>query len=365
MIRCSRCRREASIDLIVCPHCGRNLAPAGPRWALWIPLALILALVAYRGWYRLPIEKAKEQAVAAQSRLSNLMKLPELGTPTAATVVSRNPATPTPSPTRTSTATATRPPSATPSPAPTATTGAREYVVQAGDSLALIGQKLDIPWETIAAFNGLTGYSMLQPGDKLKVPTPTPAPTRATATVALTATPTQAISPTPAATGTPSAQPPSSGTALATAAPTSAATPTAVLATAPAMPATATARPLPTSTPTPALAVLTLINPGNGSNYDGENAQIMLEWQNKDYLPAGAVYRVTIRWVEKGTPMSSVQDTTAPSCRAPLWLWGKADQPSRQYTWSVQIVQLATDGKGGERVIELNPPSEVRTLYWK
>jgi hypothetical protein len=140
-----------------------------------------------------------------------------------------------------------------------------------------------------------------------------------------------------------------------------------------ATPPTATPRPLPTVTPTPAptntpaplLAVLTLINPGDGSNYEGENAQIMLEWQNKDYLPAGAVYRVTILWTEKGTPMSNPQDTTATSSRAPLWLWGKADQPSRQYTWSVQIVQLATDGKGGERVIEINPPTEKRVFYWQ
>jgi hypothetical protein len=90
-----------------------------------------------------------------------------------------------------------------------------------------------------------------------------------------------------------------------------------------------------------------------------------LQWQNKDYLPVGAVYRVTFQWINKGAPMIHHQDTTATSIRAPLWLWGEADQPARQYFWSVQIVQLTTDGKGGERVIPLNPPSEKRTFYWK
>ncbi len=351
-----------SVDLTVCPHCGRSLVPAGPRWALWIPLALILVVVVYRGWYRLPVEKAKEQAVAAQARLSSLVQLPELATPTAAVVAARSPVTPTPSPTptgaRTSTATSTRPPS--PAPTATATAGPREYVVQAGDSLALIGQTLDIPWETIAALNGLTAFSMLQPGDKLKVPTPTPAPARATATAEPTATATamtpatRDISLTPTVATTPTASPTIAATE-ATQSPT--ATPRPL--------PTATPRPAPTNTPAPLLAVLALINPGDGSNYEGENAQIMLQWQNTDYLPAGAVYRVTMQWIEKGTPMSNTQDTTATSSRAPLWLWGKADQPSRKYTWSVQIVQLATDGKGGERVIELNPPSEKRVFYWK
>jgi LysM repeat protein len=355
-IRCAHCRNHASVDLTVCPYCGRSLVPAGPRWALWIPLALILAVVVNRGWYRLPVEKAKEQAVAAQARLSNLVQFPELATPTAAVVADHIPATPTPSPTRISTATATRPPSATPSPTPTVTASpaAGEYVVQAGDSLALIGQKLDIPWETIAAINGLTAFSMLQPGDKLRVPTPTPAPTRATATAAMTAA-TRDISLTPTVATAPAASP-------------------TIVATAATQSPTATPRPLPTVTPTsaptntpaPLLATLIMLNPGNGSSYEGDKTEIMLQWQNKDYLPAGAVYRVTILWTESGTPMSNHQDTTITSSRVPLWLWGLADQQQgRQYTWSVQIVQLATDGKGGERVIELNPPSEKRVFYWK
>ncbi len=354
-IRCAHCRGRVSVDLTVCPHCGRSLVPAGPRWALWIPLTLVLATAAYWGWNRLPVEEAKGRVVAAQARLSGLVQLPELATPAPTATAGRIPATPTPSPTRTPTAPPTRPPSSTPSTAPTATAtgGANEYVVQAGDSLALIGQKLDIPWETIAALNGLTSYSMLQPGDKLRVPTPTPAPTRATATAGVTATASRDLSPTPTVAATP--------TIPATVPTTEATLPTATPRPLP----TVTATPAPTNTPAPLLAALIIVNPGDGSSYN-EKSEITLQWQNKDYLPAGAVYRVTILWTNRGAPMSDFEYATATSIRAPLWLWGEADQlDGRKYTWSVQIVQLATDGKGGERIIELNPPTEKRVFYWR
>jgi len=282
-------------------------------------------------------------------------------------------AAPTPLPTRTPTATPTRPPSATPAPTPTATAtgGLREYVVQSGDSLALIGEKLDLSWQTIAALNGLTAYSMLQPGDKLRLPTLTPAPaptatpTRATVTAAPgTARPTAIVTPTIA----PETPTPTPTVAAATPTPAAADTPAAAAPTATPRPLptfTYTPLPSPTASPAPALAALILINPGDGSSYDGNSAQIELIWQNKDYLPTGAVYRVTIQWINKGAPMTDYQNTTATSIRAPLWLWGEADQPGRQYTWSVQIVQLTTDGKGGERIIPLSLPSEQRKLYWK
>jgi LysM repeat protein len=332
---------------------------------LWIPLALLIAFAAYWGYERLPIERVLEEGAAvAQAQLSDMVPLPEIAAAMAAPTQAVATATPTrvaptPAPTRTPTATPTRPPSATPAPTPTATAtgGAREYVVQSGDSLALIGEKLDLSWQTIATLNGLTAYSMLQPGDKLRLPTLTPAPTRATATA------------------TPGTVRPTAAAATATATATETATPAVAAATAVASPtpvaATATPRPSPTLTPTPTktpaplLATLILINPGDGSSYEGQGAQIELQWQNKDYLPTGAIYRVTLQWLNKGTMMTDRQDTTATSIRAPLWLWGEADQPGRQYTWSVQMVQLATDGKGGERIIPLNPPSEKRTFYWK
>ncbi len=373
-IHCARCRGRATLEMAVCPHCGRNLVPAGPRWALWIPLALILAFAAYWGYERLPIERVMQGAAAAQAQLSDMVPLPEIAAAMAAPTQAVATATPTraapsPSPTRTSTATPTRPPSATPAPTPTATAtgGAREYVVQSGDSLALIGEKLDLSWQTIATLNGLTAYSMLQPGDKLRLPTVTPAPTRATATATRgTARPTEAAAtatPTPAAA---TASPAPTATAVNSPTPAAAtATPRTLptLTYTPIPPPTST--PTPTNTPAPLLAAVLLGNPGDGASYEGNNAQIELQWQNKDYLPASAVYRVTLQWDNKGAPMTHPVDTLATSIRAPLWLWGEADQPARRYTWSVQILQLTTDGKGGVRVIPLSPPSERRTFYWK
>jgi LysM repeat protein len=350
---------------------------------LWIPLALILAFAAYWGYERLPIERVLEQGAAvAQAQLSGMAPLPEIAAAMAASTQAVATVTPTrtpppPAPTRTPTATPTRPPTATPTVTPTATAtgGAREYIVQSGDSLALIGQKLDLEWQTIATLNGLTAYSMLQPGDKLRLPTLTPAPARATATATRgTVRPTEAAA---AATATASATPTRAAetasptaTVAATASPSATAaviaSPTTIAATATTRPSpTATPTPPPTKTPAPLLAALILVNPGDGSSYDGQNAQIELQWQNKEYLPTGAIYRVTVQWLNKGAMMTDRQDTTATSIRAPLWLWGEADQPGRQYTWSVQMVQLATDGKGGERIIPLNPPSEKRTFYWK
>ena len=160
-IRCARCGSRASVEMAVCPHCGRNLVPAGPRWALWIPLALIVAFAAYWGWGKLPMQQVKQEAAAAQAKLSNLVQIPELATPTATptqgSLVTRSTqlsstATWTPTPTQT------RPPAATATPAPSATptSGPAEYVVVSGDSLALIGDKLDLPWQRSPRSTGST-----------------------------------------------------------------------------------------------------------------------------------------------------------------------------------------------------------------
>ncbi len=82
-------------------------------------------------------------------------------------------------------------------------------------------------------------------------------------------------------------------------------------------------------------------------------------------MPAGAGYRVSIQWIEGGEPMEyGVPVTTATTIRMPGWLFGKADQPERKYTWAVRIVQPTTDGQGREKDLLLSPSSETRVLYW-
>lgn len=367
-IRCAHCRGRAQADMTVCPHCGRNLVPAGPRWALWLPLAALLAFLAYRGLDRLPIAQLSREAEAVQAQLAGLIQLPptpgpEIALTQGAVLARAVQVTPVPSLTPTPTVTPTRTPSATPAPTatPTATAVALEYEVQPGDSLALIGEKLGVPWQTIAALNNLGAFSMIRPGDKLRLPTPTPAPTRNTPTPTAAATRAATPTMTVAATTTVAA------TGAATPSPTAQPSPTATVAE---RPPTATPRPLPTATPiptatpAPALPAPILVNPGNQAAYSGDAAQIVLEWQMRDGLPRGAVYRLTIAWTEKGAPITWSWDTTATSLRVASWLWQRADQPARQYTWWVQVVQLTTDGKGGQLEIPLSPPSEKREFYW-
>jgi LysM repeat protein len=373
--------------MAVCPHCGRNLVPAGPRWALWIPLALIVAFAAYWGWGKLPVQQVKQKAAAAQAKLSGLVQIPELATPTATptqgNLIARS-VQPSPTATRTPTPTPTRSPSATASPAPSATptSGPAEYVVVPGDSLGLIGDKLDLPWQTIAAINGINQNTMIRPGDKLKLPTSTPAPTRPPATAApATAAPataaaaattaTSSAGPTlaasPEATATPTAAPTSTPTSAPTAPPTAPPAATASPPTATPRPTATpapTPTPAPTNTPVPSISVPVLLMPGDRNSSTGERTSIILQWQTRENLPLGTVYRVTIADTEQGVPATRTFDWKATSFPVPPWLWGKADQPARQYQWFVQVVQLATDGKGGERVIELSPPSETRTFFW-
>ncbi len=48
MVRCRRCRHRASSNLVLCPHCGRELQPATSRWLTWgLPLLAFLLLCGF------------------------------------------------------------------------------------------------------------------------------------------------------------------------------------------------------------------------------------------------------------------------------------------------------------------------------
>jgi LysM repeat protein len=211
-------------------------------------------------------------------------------------------------------------PGGNPAPAPTSAPAEAPttYTVKSGDSLSAIATRFGITWQALAQANGLTGSSRLNVGQKLIIPS-----TGGSSQVAPSSTPAQvAVAPT----GTPTAAP--------TAAP-------------------------------PQLPGPVLVSPGDQTPYSGASAYIELVWEQSADLPAGAQYQVLLRWSEGGAPMEySDMRTTAKSIRMPLWLYGKADQPSRQYTWSVRVVQSVTDGQGGQKDILLSPSSASRVLYW-
>jgi hypothetical protein len=186
--------------------------------------------------------------------------------------------------------------------------------VQAGDTLAVIGARLGIPWETIAAANGLTANSMLQIGQVLVVP---------------------GSGATPRPTNTPASVP------------------------------TATESPAPTEA-APAYAAPALTTPGDNTPYSGDRVQIAFGWQPVPGLPSDAQYQVEFRWTSGGAAASAYVRVPASSTgtAVPGWIYLQADQPARKYTWWVQAVRVTTDGKGGEKVTALSPPSEIRTFYW-
>jgi hypothetical protein len=91
---------------------------------------------------------------------------------------------------------------------------------------------------------------------------------------------------------------------------------------------------------------------------------IVLTWQPVPGMPPGARYQVTVRWTENGEPQEWWGSTTAREIRLPPWLFARADQPNRRYSWFVTVVQPTTDGLGGEINQPLSAPSAVHTLTW-
>lgn len=220
-----------------------------------------------------------------------------------------------PPPTATNAPTPTQPPP-TATPAALASGGTTTYRIRSGDSLSSIGARFGIPWQSIAAANKLTGSSRLQVGQELIIPLsgavpPTATPTRRPAATATT---------TPAAT-----QPPA---------------------------------------PVQLLPAPVLDNPGDQTPFQGDRTMIVLNWKPILGMPPEAQYEVAVRWTQGGAPQETTLLTTANEVRFPPWLWSKADQPDRKYTWQVRAVKSATDGQGGLVVTPISASSPVRTLTW-
>lgn len=385
-IRCARCGDPVPLGLTVCPRCGRDVHAAGPRWGLWISGFAVVALAMLWGLGELPVESIVDKVASIRSRIEGVVQvlgpvssdlaesgkdlatpqvvaeldekpsptsvrqvvaeelatedqrlLADLPGPGATEQVTESPtsepsptlepmATSTPMPTNTPTpeptATATTLPTATPTAVPTqkpAPTGSTTYTVKPGDNLSSIGAKFGIAWQELAAANKLPNGARLRIGQVLVIP----------------------------AVGGAVAAPPTA---------TPRATPTL----------TPTEAPLqPSPTPVQLLSAPQLLSPGDQTPFSGGNANLELVWASVDGMPFDADYQISIRWVEQGAPMEySDLYTNATSIRMPGWLFGKADQPARQYSWSVRVVTTTTDGQGGRKNILLSPSSVTRVFYW-
>jgi len=395
----------------------------------------MLLLVGLWGLGRLPVAQIQQEIARTRANLLSLVQIPDLSVPTpavtsmrtaaqpgvlaAAPVVPR-PTTSVPEPTAASVVLATsptpEPATATPEPGagPSTTPAANTYTVQEGDTLAGIGARLGIPWQLLAATNGLNANSVLMPGQRLLLPEPTatalPMPESTATPVAATATPEPtlaAATPSPSPTGIPGMMAagvgatPTSGPVIyrvqpgdilvnigarfgvpwqAIAAANNLA-PTTTLRVgqeliipppgAP-LPPTPTPRPRPTATPlpptptpAPAYPAPVLLNPADGTPYSGSTAFIELTWEPVPGLPGDAQYQVVIRWSENGVEQEHLlPPTTRTGVQVPAWLWGRADKPARQYIWFVTAVQVTADGQGNQQIIPLSPPSPSRVFFW-
>jgi LysM repeat protein len=387
-VRCASCRHRVPVTLSICPHCGRNVRPAGPRWGIWLAVAALLVLVVLWSLNKLPVERVGQEVAGIRSRVSSLVQV--LG------------------------------------PAPTATqTVAVPQLLARTTPIApptVTAAEMSSPNETEMALPVDTGEDEApavetvpvapEPRAGVETPAADAQATAAVATPAPTATPTLAPSPTATAVPpTPTAVPP---TATATRAAAGAGSTYRVrsgdtlsgiaqrfnitlqaLLTANRIPVNATLRigqdliipgagvpPTPTAppkpratptatrpalppTPAPYLDAPVLTGPGDQASYRGDKAQVFLSWEAVPGMIADDRYQVVIRWMEQGA-LQEKSDvfTTATSIQASPWLWGRADQPERRYQWYVRPVRLSTDGQGVEVVIPLGPPSPTRTFYW-
>ena len=374
-VRCARCGSSVPPGLTVCSNCGRDIHAAGPRWGLWIAGIAVVFLAALWGFGELPVESLLDKVASVRARVEGVVQVlgpvasdltgsqgddtqsgPAMATPQVVAEIDEAPspaptdvpapdptepvseastplptageavpsptveptATPTPTPTATYTPEPTALPTASPTAAPTqapAATGRTTYRVKSGDTLSGIAAQFGIAWEDLAAANNLTSRSTLSVGQELVLPA---------GGGGASAPPTATTAPKPTQTDVP-----------------------------------------PSPTPVQLLTAPQLLDPADQTPYSGASADFQLSWSPVEGMPFGAQYQVTIRWVEQGAPVEySELYTTATSIRMPGWLFARADQPARQYSWSVRVVQTTTDGQGGQKVILLSPSSTTNVLYW-
>ncbi len=244
---------------------------------------------------------------------------PVPATPTATEPPPTNTPTLPPTPTK---APATPTPEAVAAAAAAPSGGGPAHTVLAGDNWYSIARRYGITQETLAAYNNSRPSDVLQVGQVLRVPaagtvvsvpTSTPAPVRPTATPA-------------------------------------AATPTA-----------------PAATPTPDIPVVvhlaapSLLSPMTGDGF-AAGAQPVLSWRPVTGLGPEDYYYVLVRYTTRdGQPGYMDDRITSTSYAVPIWVYDVASPPDRLGVWSVQVRRMGP----GNQEIEISPPSENRTYYWR
>ncbi len=181
----------------------------------------------------------------------------------------------------------------------------------------------------------------------VQVPTATP-----------TWTPTQ--TPTPSDTPTPTYTPSLTPTPTFTPSPSPTSTPTETPTPAPRTPAP---RPTTTSTPTPPPTVVPplLLKPEQGASYGSSSDTIELAWRASETLAPDQCFQVRVRYIQNGSEASqSVCVQTSTWFLPTESFLGLADQPAREYFWSVRVVQVGQGEQGQQVLVPAGPYGEER-----
>ena len=90
--------------------------------------------------------------------------------------------------------------------------------------------------------------------------------------------------------------------------------------------------------------------------------QPVLSWSAVPGLGPQDYYYVLARFTMRdGQPINLEERTTATSLTVPMWVFDIASPPDRIGVWSVQVRRPVP----GNQEVDVSPPSESRTFYWR
>jgi LysM repeat protein len=192
---------------------------------------------------------------------------------------------------------------------PTATSGPSTcestYIVQSGDTLSDIAEKLNVSAEMIQQTNGIDDPTTLQIGQQLTIntcPTPTVTPSP---TIDVNATP----------------------------------------------------------TPVPNYGPVKLLTPLDGEIIIGNAQPILLQWLSSGVLQQNELYRVEVTQVNSGRAPASSR-TLATSWRVPLNLYPAPADRNRKFRWKVEIIRQVGTGSDGAPIYEVVSPLSQYSFEW-
>jgi LysM repeat protein len=131
-----------------------------------------------------------------------------------------------------------------------------------------------------------------------------------------------------------------------------------------------TQTPTPAATPTPAitLSAPVLVLPGDEASFQGQNAFIVLEWQNPGGLPGGienVLYISSVTGPDTAEVRFSDPLGRATDFIVPAWLFDLGSQENnRAFFWYVQAASITRDGDKVIDISPVSPASEKRRFYW-